>query len=136
MCTQYLPGDLEVANSRRIRAVRVWRRGLTNNKRKQFFFEKKNQKTFAMCGRFSAQLPPELLRQLFLTRNPLVNAAPSWNVAPTDPAMVVRHHKASAERRLDILRWGLVPHFTKGSENRPPPHQRARGNHGLIRHVP
>ena len=66
-----------------------------------------------MCGRFSAQLPPELLRRLFLTRNALVNAAPSWNVAPTDPAMVVRHHKASAERRLDILRWGLVPHFTK-----------------------
>ena len=66
-----------------------------------------------MCGRFSAQLPPELLRQLFQTRNPLVNAAPSWNVAPTDPAMVVRTHKPSAERRLDVLRWGLVPHFTK-----------------------
>ncbi len=66
-----------------------------------------------MCGRFSAQLPPELLRQLFQSRNPLVNAAPYWNVAPTDPAMVVRTHAPSAERRLDVLRWGLVPHFTK-----------------------
>jgi putative SOS response-associated peptidase YedK len=66
-----------------------------------------------MCGRFSAQLPPELLAHLFRTRNPLVNAPPSWNVAPTDPAMAVRHHEPSGERRLDVLRWGLVPHFTK-----------------------
>ncbi len=27
--------------------------------------------------------------------------------------MVVRHHAPTAERRLDVLRWGLVPHFTK-----------------------
>jgi putative SOS response-associated peptidase YedK len=27
--------------------------------------------------------------------------------------MVVRRHPQTAERRLDILRWGLVPHFTR-----------------------
>ena len=27
--------------------------------------------------------------------------------------MVVRWHPESGERHLDLLRWGLVPHFTK-----------------------
>ena len=27
--------------------------------------------------------------------------------------MVVRRHPHTGERRLDVLRWGLVPHFTK-----------------------
>ena len=66
-----------------------------------------------MCGRFAAQLPPEFIRRLFRTGGDLPNIGPSWNVAPTDPAMVVRRHSETGERRLDVLRWGLVPHFTK-----------------------
>jgi putative SOS response-associated peptidase YedK len=66
-----------------------------------------------MCGRFAAQLPPEFIRRLFATTGGLPNLAPSWNVAPTDAAMVVRRHPETGERRLDVLRWGLVPHFTK-----------------------
>jgi putative SOS response-associated peptidase YedK len=66
-----------------------------------------------MCGRFAAQLPPEFIRRLFATKGELPNLGPSWNVAPTDPAMVVRRHPQTGERRLDILRWGLVPHFTR-----------------------
>ena len=65
-----------------------------------------------MCGRFAAQLPPEFIRRLFATKGELPNLGPNWNVAPTDPAMVIRRHAPSAERRLDVLRWGLVPHFT------------------------
>jgi putative SOS response-associated peptidase YedK len=66
-----------------------------------------------MCGRFAAQLPPEFIRRLFATTGDLPNLAPNWNVAPTDPAMVVRRHPETGERRLDVLRWGLVPHFTR-----------------------
>jgi putative SOS response-associated peptidase YedK len=66
-----------------------------------------------MCGRFASQLPPEILAQLFRTRAPLVNAAPSWNVAPTDSAMVVRRDPQDGARDLGLLQWGLVPHFTK-----------------------
>ena len=66
-----------------------------------------------MCGRFASQLPAELIAQLFRTSNPLPNLAPSWNVAPTQAAMVIRRHPESGERHLDLLRWGLVPHFTK-----------------------
>ena len=66
-----------------------------------------------MWGRFAAQLPPEFTRQLFATKGELPNLGSNWNVARAQPAMVIRRHPETAERRLDVLRWGLVPHFTK-----------------------
>jgi putative SOS response-associated peptidase YedK len=66
-----------------------------------------------MCGRFAAQLPGEFIRRLFRTQGELPNLGPNWNVAPTQAAMVIRRHPETTERRLDVLRWGLVPHFTK-----------------------
>jgi hypothetical protein len=56
----------------------------------------KTRYNLPVCGRFAAQLPPEFIR-----------------VSPTQSVMVVRRHPESGERRLDVLRWGLVPHFTK-----------------------
>jgi len=66
-----------------------------------------------MCGRFASFLGPVDLRDVFRTVGDIPNTAPSWNVAPTQAAMVVRRHPESGERHLDLLRWGLVPHFTK-----------------------
>jgi putative SOS response-associated peptidase YedK len=66
-----------------------------------------------MCGRYASSLPPEAIRALFRTTGAPPNIAPSWNVAPTQNAMVIRRHPETGERRLDLLRWGLVPHFTK-----------------------
>ena len=54
-----------------------------------------------------------LFARLFGTTNASINFAPSWNVAPTQQAMVIRRHPNSGERQLDLLQWGLVPHFTK-----------------------
>ena len=66
-----------------------------------------------MCGRYASFLPAEAVASLFGTLNPLPNLPPSWNVAPTQAAMVIRRHPESGDRHLDVLRWGLVPHFTK-----------------------
>jgi putative SOS response-associated peptidase YedK len=66
-----------------------------------------------MCGRYASFLPAEAIAGLFRVTGPLPNAPPSWNVAPTQDAPVIRRHPDSGERRLDLLRWGLVPHFTK-----------------------
>ena len=65
-----------------------------------------------MCGRFASQLPPDAIRALFGTTGPVPNLPPSWNVAPTNDAMVVRRHPKTGERRLDLLRWGLIPSWT------------------------
>ena len=42
-----------------------------------------------MCGRYASFLPAEALVWMFGT---VPNLAPSWNVAPTQDAAVVRRH--------------------------------------------
>src|ERR1700712_168502 len=66
-----------------------------------------------MCGRYASFLPPELIARLFGTTNPLPNLRPTWNMAPTMSAPVVRRHPESGERHLDQLTWGFVPSFTQ-----------------------
>lgn len=64
-----------------------------------------------MCGRYASYLPPEAIARLFGTVNPLPNLQPTWNLAPTDSAPVVRL-AANGERHLDVMKWGLIPYFT------------------------
>lgn len=66
-----------------------------------------------MCGRFASYLPPGAIRALFRTTNPVLNLPPSWNVSPTQAALVVRVNPETNGRHLDLLQWGLIPHFTK-----------------------
>jgi putative SOS response-associated peptidase YedK len=66
-----------------------------------------------MCGRYAAFLPAEAIVALFDMQGPVPNWPPTWNMAPTRDAPVVRLHPETHERRLDLLRWGLVPHWAK-----------------------
>lgn len=72
-----------------------------------------------MCGRFASDLPPELIRRLFGTTGAIPNDAPSYNVAPTQSTAVVRRHPETGERHLDLLRWGLIPHWSKDKGRQP-----------------
>ena len=74
-----------------------------------------------MCGRFASTLSAEFIRRLFETEDEAPNLPPSWNIAPSQDALVVRRHPATGVRRLDALRWGLVPHFTKQLKGAPRP---------------
>ena len=74
-----------------------------------------------MCGRFASTLSAELLRRLFATEDEAPNLPASWNIAPSQDALVVRRHPGTGVRRLDVLRWGLVPHFTKELKGAPKP---------------
>ena len=67
-----------------------------------------------MCGRYASFLPPEAIAAMFHTVNPLPNIAPTWNLAPTEDALVVRRNPESGERHLDVLNWGFLPYWTKG----------------------
>ena len=64
-----------------------------------------------MCGRYASTLPAEALARIFATAPAGRDIPPRWNVAPGQDAPVVRRHPASGARRLDLLRWGLVPHW-------------------------
>jgi putative SOS response-associated peptidase YedK len=68
-----------------------------------------------MCGRaklegdvseikIAFRIPPEY---------PAPNYAPSYNVAPTDPHPIVHYDSKAGSRRIDLMRWGLVPYWAK-----------------------
>jgi putative SOS response-associated peptidase YedK len=66
-----------------------------------------------MCGRYASFIPADQLHRLFRTVNPTPNLQPTWNMAPTRDAPVVRLHQETRQRHLDLLRWGLVPHWAR-----------------------
>jgi len=63
-----------------------------------------------MCGRFTLHFPVELLAEIFGLPN-LPGLVPRYNIAPTQAAAVVR--RTGVTRKLDLLRWGLVPSWAK-----------------------
>src|SRR6187399_663396 len=66
-----------------------------------------------LCGRYASFLPPEAIARLFGAVNAIPNLGPSWNLAPTQPALVIRRHPKTGERHLDVLTWGFLPYWTK-----------------------
>ncbi len=67
-----------------------------------------------MCGRYLATTSPDELRRIFATQNDTPNWQPTWNMAPTQDGPVVRRHPETGARQLDLLRWGLLPHWVRG----------------------
>ena len=67
-----------------------------------------------MCGRYLLTTTPDEVREVFRTLNDTPNWDPTWNMAPTQDGPVVRRHPATGARSLDLLRWGLLPHWVKG----------------------
>lgn len=61
-----------------------------------------------MCGRFTLRSLAESLRQVYGLAH-LPDIGPRYNIAPSQPIPVVRD--ARDGRRLEELRWGLVPHW-------------------------
>ena len=66
-----------------------------------------------MCGRTALTADPDDLREAFgLTETPRLT--PRYNVPPSQPVAVLRERAphmgmGAPERRLELLRWGLVP---------------------------
>ena len=59
-----------------------------------------------MCGRVAQKTPLSEIRVLFETVNPVPNAAPTYNAAPTATLPAVRLDR-DGRRALDLLRWVL-----------------------------
>ena len=74
-----------------------------------------------MCGRYASKNSAEDLAERFHVTGRLPRLSPSWNIAPSQEAPVIRRHPQTGERHLDLLQWGLLPHWTKdpGSARRP-----------------
>jgi putative SOS response-associated peptidase YedK len=64
-----------------------------------------------MCGRARLSSDVSEIKLIFRIppERPTPNFAVSWNVAPTDPLLVVRYDVKDHQRSLDVMRWGLIP---------------------------
>ena len=69
-----------------------------------------------MCGRFVQYSAPDVYASEFELES-LCEVEPRYNVAPTQPVLAVRQGE-SGRRELVRLRWGLVPGWSKGPDNR------------------
>jgi putative SOS response-associated peptidase YedK len=69
-----------------------------------------------MCGRFVQYSHPEVYASQF-DLNSLCEAKPRYNLAPTQPVLVIRRSEGG-KRELVPLRWGLVPAWSKGPDHR------------------
>src|SRR5438067_13772515 len=68
-----------------------------------------------MCGRvkLATDVSEIKLRFRIPTEYPTPNFPPSWNVAPTHSLPIVRYDTEPGHRTLDLMRWGLVPYWSK-----------------------
>ena len=64
-----------------------------------------------MCGRYVSPDEASIEREFNLVRQDQ-KITPSYNVAPTQKVPVIR--AVDGTRKLDTLRWGLIPFFAKG----------------------
>jgi putative SOS response-associated peptidase YedK len=61
-----------------------------------------------MCGRYTLSTPVEKLAEEFGLTEPLPDLPPSYNVAPSQEVVAIVAG-GGGERRLEMLRWGLIP---------------------------
>lgn len=66
-----------------------------------------------MCGRYTHLYTWRELHRLLSLSNgaPQLNVHPSWNVAPTQAAPIVRQEDGA--RTASLVRWGLVPSWAR-----------------------
>ena len=64
-----------------------------------------------MCGRFTLQIPPELLAEIFgLMEIPVYPAR--YNIAPTQQVPVIRQ-TGDGRNHFAVMKWGLIPSWAK-----------------------
>ncbi len=64
-----------------------------------------------MCGRFTQRFSLRDIQELLGLAGPAANLRPRYNVAPGQEVAAVRAE--GGERRLAVLRWGLIPAWAK-----------------------
>ncbi|MHC4415785.1 MAG: SOS response-associated peptidase [Planctomycetota bacterium] len=66
-----------------------------------------------MCGRYSLEAQPKEIVEAFALAEAIA-FSPRYNIAPTQSVPVVRADAEAGGCRLDIVRWGLTPSWSKG----------------------
>jgi putative SOS response-associated peptidase YedK len=77
-----------------------------------------------MCGRFTLRTPATVLIEHFdldvRNETQLALFDPRYNIAPTQDVVVVRADADTGRRAASMMRWGLLPSWTKQIAGGPP----------------
>jgi putative SOS response-associated peptidase YedK len=66
-----------------------------------------------MCGRYRLSRRKELVEEYFDTVSDEPDWTPRYNIAPTQPVAVIRQNPKEPVRELSLMRWGLIPSWSK-----------------------
>ena len=69
-----------------------------------------------MCGRFVTIIPYEELKAIYDLVESNLRIQPRFNVAPTQQVGVIRCCDEGNRNRLDFLKWGLIPSWSKDAK--------------------
>jgi putative SOS response-associated peptidase YedK len=68
-----------------------------------------------MCGRYRLSRRKQIIEEHFDTADWQDDWSPRFNVAPTQPVPVIRQNPKEPVRELSLMRWGLIPSWSKDS---------------------
>jgi putative SOS response-associated peptidase YedK len=68
-----------------------------------------------MCGRYRLSRRKQIVEEYFDTVSDEPDWTPRYNVAPTQPVTVIRQHPKEPVRQLSVMKWGLIPSWSKDS---------------------
>jgi putative SOS response-associated peptidase YedK len=68
---------------------------------------------FRMCGRYRLSKRKQLVEEHFESVSRDEDWSPRSNIAPTQPVLVTQQNPKEPVRRLSLVRWGLVPSWSK-----------------------
>jgi putative SOS response-associated peptidase YedK len=70
-----------------------------------------------MCGRYRLSRRKQLVEEYFETAPWDDDWSPRYNIAPTQQIPVVRQHPKEPIRQLSLMKWGLIPAWSKDSSS-------------------
>jgi putative SOS response-associated peptidase YedK len=68
-----------------------------------------------MCGRYKLSRRKQIIEEYFDSVSGEEDWTPRFNIAPTQPVPVIRQNPKEPVRELSLMRWGLIPSWSKDS---------------------
>jgi putative SOS response-associated peptidase YedK len=68
-----------------------------------------------MCGRYKLSRRKQVVEEYFDSVSDEPDWSPRYNIAPTQPIPVIRQNPREPIRELSLMRWGLIPSWSKDS---------------------
>jgi putative SOS response-associated peptidase YedK len=66
-----------------------------------------------MCGRYKLSRRKQIVEEYFDSVGWEEDWSPRYNIAPTQSVPVIRQHPKEPVRKLSLMKWGLVPSWSK-----------------------